>query len=139
MLFFNNGFDNKYDNVYKDYDDDYDHKYYKDDGYYDDNGYHSHSHHNKGYNMDYIEKIVAEFENNLHLLWDTYLSISTNHTSIGHRLDHVACTTTSPEAFKLVGPILHLLGGSTLHLRVELSVDNYIFTKSLVSHSHQQQ
>ena len=39
----------------------------------------------------------------LHLLWDTFWSISTKHTIVGHRLDQVSSTTTYPQPFKLVG------------------------------------
>ena len=87
-------------------DDDYDNDAYDDDDYDDDD-----------YNTTTINIIVEECERDLHLLWETFLSLSTNHTSIGHRLDHVACTTNYPLPFKLVGPTPP--GGSTLHLRVE--------------------
>jgi hypothetical protein len=43
---------------------------------------------------------VEEFERNLHLLWDTFLSL-TSHTSVA--VDHQTNrTTTSPQPFKLV-------------------------------------
>ena len=77
-------YNNKYNNEYYSYDDNYG---CNNDGYYNDSRYHSHSHHNNGYNTDDIDRIVEEFESNLHLLWDTFLSLSTNHTLVGHQLN----------------------------------------------------
>ena len=48
---------------------------------------------------------MEECERGLHLLWDTFLSLSTHHTSIGHQLDQLLRTTTSPQPFKLVESI----------------------------------
>jgi len=99
---YNSGHDDGYDNNgYSDYDNDY--YNYEDDGFYNDDGYHSHSLHNDSYNTTGIKKIVEKFEHDLQLLWDTFLSLYTKHNFLGHRLDHVVCTTTSPQPFKLVG------------------------------------
>ena len=95
---YDEAYDDRYDNERNSYDNDYD-----DDSYYDDNGCTSHSNHNKGYNTDYIDKIAEEFEKDLHLLWDTFLSL-TSHTSVAvdHQTNHPVRTTTSPQPFKLV-------------------------------------
>jgi hypothetical protein len=97
------GYDDEYNNISGDYDDNYNDEYYEDDDSYDDNGCHSHSNHNKGYNTDYIDKIAEEFEKDLHLLWDTFLSL-TSHTSVAvdHQTNHPVRTTTTPQPFKLV-------------------------------------
>jgi hypothetical protein len=89
-----------FDKGYNDYDGHYD---YDDDRYYDDNGYHSNSHHNDGYDTTGLDKFVEELETDLQLLWDTFLSLSTKHTFVGHQRDQVSRTTTSPQPFKLVG------------------------------------
>ena len=46
---------------------------------------------------------MEELEYELQLLWTTFSSIFTNHTFVGHQLDHLIRTTTSPQPFKLVG------------------------------------
>ena len=90
------GYNKEYDNGYYSYDNDYN---YDDNGHYNNNGYHSNSHHNNGYNTNGLNKIVEELETDLQLLWDTFLSLSINYTFVGHPLDQVLCTTTSPRPF----------------------------------------
>ena len=92
--FLNCGYSNGYDDAgygdgynntgYDDYGYGYD---YDDNGYYNDEGYHSNSHHKDGYDATGLNKIVEELENDIQLLWDTFSSLSTNHTFVGHRLD----------------------------------------------------
>ena len=83
--------------------DDYDNYEYDDDGYYDNDGYHWNSHHSNSDDATGLNNTVDELETDLQLLWDTFWSLSTKHTFVGHRLDQVLCTTTSPQPFKLVG------------------------------------
>ena len=101
----NAGYDDEYDNIFKDYDDDYNDDHYEDDDSCDDNGCHSHNNHSYiGFDdIEDIDKIVRECERDLHLLWDTFLSL-TSHTFIGHQPSKPVRTTTSPQPFKLVGP-----------------------------------
>ena len=47
--------------------------------------------------------MVDELETDLQLLWDTFSSLTTNRTFVGHQLDQLLRTTTSPQPFKLVG------------------------------------
>ena len=71
---------------------------YDDDDYNDDDGHGNFASNNNGYNNN----IVEELEYELQLLWDSFLSLSTNHTFVGHQFDQVSRTTTSPQPFKLV-------------------------------------
>ena len=61
--------------------------------YYDDNDYNNEDYDNNDYDTTSTNKIVEECEHNLHLLWDTFLSLTTNHTFIGHQMVR---TTTPP-------------------------------------------
>ena len=72
--------------------------YSMDDNAYDDNDYDD-----DDYDTTTIDKLEEEFKHDLLLLWDTFLSI-TSHTFVGHQLDHLVRTTTSPQPYKLVGP-----------------------------------
>ena len=93
---------NRYDNNYKSSDDNSDDDYsYNNDSYYDDDGYHSNSPYIGFDDIGDINKIVKECERDLHLLWDTFSSL-TSHTSVGHQLDQLVRTTTSPQRFKMV-------------------------------------
>ena len=65
---------------------------------YDDDRYNNYASNDKGYDNN----IVEELEYDLQLLWDTFLSLTTNHTFGGHQLDKLVRTTTSPQPFKLV-------------------------------------
>jgi hypothetical protein len=71
-------------------DDDYNNDAYDNDDYNDDD-----------YDTTTINKIVEECEQDLHLLWTTFLSL-TSHASVGHQINHPVRTTTSPQPFKLV-------------------------------------
>ena len=110
--YYNNGYDNNYDS----YDDNYDDNYsYNNDGLYNDDGYHNNSHHNNADVAIAIDKIEEEFKHDLLLLWETFSSLTTNHTFVVPNLSNWYV----PQP-----PISHsnwliLLGGSTLHLWVE--------------------
>jgi len=73
--------------------------YSLEDDYYDNNGYDNYASNNNGY----LNNIVEELEYELQLLWDTFSSLTTTHTFIGHQLYQLVRTTTSPQLFKLVG------------------------------------
>jgi len=68
----------------------------------DDDAYDNNDYDDDDYNTTTIEKIVEECEYELHLLWDTFLSLATNHTFVGPQPFKLVCTTTSPQPFKLV-------------------------------------
>ena len=80
---------------------------------YEDDDYDDCDNYSSNYN-GYGNNIVEKLEYNLQLLWETFLSITINQTSVGHHINHLVRTTTSPQPFKLVD----YPGGSTLHLRV---------------------
>ena len=84
--------DDKYNNNDDSYDKDFS---YDDEGFYSNEGYHSH--HHKGYDTTEINKVVEECEHDLHVLWDTFLSLTSHsHTFVNHQLDHPVRTPTSP-------------------------------------------
>jgi hypothetical protein len=83
---------------------------------YDDDAYDDDDYNDNIYDTKTIDKLVEECDYEQHLLWDTFLSL-TSHTCVGHQMDQLVRTTTPPQPFKLVGPTS--LGGSTLQHRVE--------------------
>ena len=71
----------------------------------EDDAYNNDDYDDDDYDTTKIDKVVEECEHNLYLLWDTFLSLTSySHTFVGHQLDHLVRTTTSPQPFKLVGP-----------------------------------
>ena len=64
------------------------------DDYYDDNDYDNNDYDDDDYDTTSIDKILEECERDLQLLWDTFLSLTTNHTFVGRQL--VRITTPPP-------------------------------------------
>ena len=62
---------------------------------YDDDAYDDDDYNDNIYDTKTIDKLVEECDYEQHLLWDTFLSL-TSHTCVGHQMDQLVRTTTPP-------------------------------------------